>query len=61
MISQALVQRMEGRRVSHSWCTCVDILGNGGLGGGGDGMHARQSQGGLVACQEMPDHFPSAR
>ena len=26
-----------------------------------DGMHVGQSQGGLVACREMPEHFPSAR
>ena len=25
------------------------------------GRHAGQSQGGLVACREMPEHFPSAR
>ena len=40
--------------------------GNGGLDGAGglkvvNGMHAGQSSKGLVACQEMPEHFPSAR
>ena len=25
------------------------------------GRHAGQSQDGLVACQEMPEHFPSVR
>ena len=35
----------------------------GGLGGGMDGVaggkYARQSQEGLVACWEMPEHFQS--
>ena len=26
-----------------------------------DGMHAGQSQDGLVACREMPEYFPSVR
>ena len=36
----------------------------GGVGAGMevvDGMHAGQSQGGLVTCPEMPEHFPIAR
>ena len=34
MISEALEIRVEGGRVSHSWCMCVVGHGYGGLGGG---------------------------
>ena len=50
MISEALELRVEGRRVSHSWCMCVICHGYGGLCEVGmevvDGMHAGQSHGG---------------
>ena len=55
----------EGGRVSHSLCLCVVSHGYGGLGGGRDGgggwYACRTKPRGLVACQEMPGHFLSAR
>ena len=62
MISEALELYVDGGRVSHNWCMRVVSHGYGGLVGGryGGGMHSGQSQG-LVACREMPEHFPSAR
>ena len=49
MISEALELRVEGVRVSHSWCMCVVSHGYGRLVGAGmevvDGMHAGRSQG----------------
>ena len=65
MISDALELRMEGGRVSHSWYLCVVSHGNGGLGwgkNGGSGCYVCGTKpGGLVACREMTEHFPSAR
>ena len=57
---------MVGRCVNHGWSIDVDSHGYGWLGGGsgmevGVGMHVGQSQVGLFACQEMPEHFVSAR
>ena len=50
-------------RVSHSWCMCVASHGSGGLGAGRDGgvggRHTGRSQGRLVICGEMPEHFLS--
>ena len=37
MISEALEQRVEGGRVSHSWCMCVVSHGYDGVGGSTDG------------------------
>ena len=37
MVSETLELRVEGGRVSHSWCMCVVSHGNGGLGGSMDG------------------------
>ena len=60
MISEALLLRVEGGRVSHSWGMCVVSHGYGGLGGAGveavDGMHVGQSQGGwshVEKCQSI--------
>ena len=48
LISQALELRVEGRRVSHSWCMCVVSHGNGGMGGGRDGgWYARGTKPGV--------------
>ena len=44
MISEALVLRVEGGRVTHSWCMCVVSHCYGGLGIGRDGV------GGWYAC-----------
>ena len=56
---------MDGGRVNHSWCMNVDSHRHSGLGGSRMevvvGRHARQRQEGLVACLEMPEHFPSTR
>ena len=63
MISEALELCVEGGQVRHSWCVCVAGRGCGGLGGGrdgGGGWHAcGRKPGGLVACWEMLEHFPS--
>ena len=48
MISEALKLRMEGGRVSHTWCVCVVSHGYVGLGGGRDGG------GGWSACETKP-------
>ena len=48
MISEALRLRVEGGRVSHSWCMGVDGDGCGELGGGMDG------DGGWYACGRIP-------
>ena len=43
MTSEAIELRVEGGRVSHSWCMCVVGHGNSGLGvgrDGGGGWHA---------------------
>ena len=67
MISEALELYVEEGRVSDSSCMCVDGHGNCGLGGcrdGGGGWYACRTKPkpkGLVACREMPEHFPSAR
>ena len=65
MISEALTLRVKGGRVSHSWCMGVVSHGYGRLCGAGieavDGMQAREKTRGLVACREIPEHFPSAR
>ena len=65
MISEALELRLEGGRVSHSWCMCVVTHGYSGLGVG------RVSDGGWYVCGtkqwwlvefwEMPEHIPCAR
>ena len=61
-----LDQRVEGGRVNRYSC-CMVVVGHsyGGLGGAGMELvvakHARESQEGLVACREMPEHFQSAR
>ena len=64
-ISEALELGVEGGRVCHSWCMFVVSHGFGWLGEAGmevvDGMHAVQSQEGMVACQEMSEHFPCVR
>ena len=65
MISEALEFRVEGGRVSLSWCRCVGIHGYCGLGGGWDSggrWYAYETNpGGLVASREMPEHIPNAR
>ena len=38
VISEALEQRVEGRRVSYSWCVCVVSHGYGVLGAGINGV-----------------------
>ena len=48
MISEAIVLRVEGRRVGHSLCMCVVSHGFDGLGGASDGG------GGLYACETRP-------
>ena len=49
IISDALELRVNGGRVSHSWCMCVVSHGYGGLDGEEievvDGIHAEQIQG----------------
>ena len=65
MIWKSLELRVEGGRVSHSWCMCVVSHGDGWLGGGRygcGGWHAWGTKpGGFVVCREMPEHFMSAR
>ena len=65
MMSEVLDLQVKGGRVSHSWCMCVISHGYGGFGGGrggGVGWYACGTKPrGLVACLEMPEHFPSAR
>ena len=65
MISAALELCVEGGQVSHSWWMRVVSHGYGGLGGdrdGGGGWYACGTKPrGLVACLEMPEHFPNAR
>ena len=64
MISEALLIRVEGRIVSHSWGTCVVSHAMVGWIGSGmevvDGINAGQP-GVLAACREMPENFPSTR
>ena len=48
MISEAPELRVEGGRVSHSWCLCIVNHGYGGLGGGRDGC------GGWYVCGTKP-------
>ena len=62
MISEALELCVGGRRLCHSWYICVvmDMVGWWVKMEEVDGMHAVQSQGGLVACREMPENLPSA-
>ena len=54
-----------GGWVHHSWHMGVGGHRYGGLGGGRGrvavGRHVKQSQEGLIACQMMPEHFPSSR
>ena len=56
---------MEGGRIIHIWCTGVDGHTYARLSGAGMevvvGRHAGQSQEGLVACRETPEHIPSVR
>ena len=65
MISEALELYVEVGRVSHSWCMCVITHCNGVLVRGrdeGGGWNAcRTNAWELVACREMPVHFPSVR
>ena len=64
MISEALELRVEGGRVSHSWCMCVVSDSYGRLGGGrdgGGGWHACGTKPrGLVASRQMQEHIQSA-
>ena len=56
---------MEGGQVSHRWCMCVISHGYGGFGAYMDGdvgwYACRTKPCELVACQEMLEHFLSAR
>ena len=65
MTSEALEIQVERCRDSHSWCMDVVSHGYSGLGGGRDGGGPWYACGtkpeGLVACREMPEHFPSTR
>ena len=64
MTQETLEQCMEGGRVSQSGRMCVVSHSYGGFGRGMEVVvykHAGQSQGGVVACREMLEHFKSAR
>ena len=65
MISETLELYTEGGRVSDSCSMCVVSHGYGGLSEGRDvrgGWYACGIEPGwLVACREMPEHFPFAR
>ena len=63
MVSEALELRVYGGRVSHGWHMGVVNHGYGGLfrsRDAGGGLYAHWTKPGvLVACREMPEHFPS--
>ena len=63
MISEALDLRVEGGRVSNSWCMDVVSHGYGGLGQGWRWwtVFMQDKARGLVACREMPELFLLAR
>ena len=64
MTHRTLELRLDGIRINHSWCLGVVSHRCGGFGRAGmevvAGRHVGQSQE-LVACQEMPEHFPNAK
>ena len=55
---------MEGGRVSHSWCMCVEVMAmvdwKGAVMELVFGRHAGQARR-LVACRKMPEYILSAR
>ena len=63
MISEALELCVEGGRVSHSCCMCVVSHAYRGLDrgrdDGGEWYACGTKPGWLIACREMPEHFPS--
>ena len=61
-LSEAPEMHMEGGWVNHCWCIVVVSHGYGGLGegreGGGGWLVLGQNLEGVVACWQMPEHFP---